>query len=276
VLGVVPPDEALDSLCDGRATLLATSPSYLGELVVAARRRGMGPSDFALRRIDAGGEVLSPSLKAAAVETFGAARVNDAFAMTEVIPVSATTCTQGHLHHDLNMGLVELLDLDTGEPAEPGALSTVVITPYAPYRECMPVFRYDTRDVVRKLDDEPLTCEIAGLPATSAIVGKADQILRLGTTVITPRALVEAVEALPTQPWPARFHASISDGRVLLTLPAAAVAGLGEAAARQHLLEHGLDVDLELVGDAQGKSLRPLRSDLHETTFLARPALIGE
>jgi phenylacetate-coenzyme A ligase PaaK-like adenylate-forming protein len=276
VLGVVPPDEALDSLCDGRATLLATSPSYLGELVVAARRRGMGPSDFALRRIDAGGEVLSPSLKAAAVETFGAARVNDAFAMTEVIPVSATTCTQDHLHHDLNMGLVELLDLDTGEPAEPGALSTVVITPYAPYRECMPVFRYDTRDVVRKLDDEPLTCEIAGLPATSAIVGKADQILRLGTTVITPRALVEAVEALPTQPWPARFHASISDGRVLLTLPAAAVAGLGEAAARQHLLEHGLDVDLELVGDAQGKSLRPLRSDLHETTFLARPALIGE
>jgi phenylacetate-CoA ligase len=277
VLGVVPPDEALDSLSVGGSTLMSTSPSYLGELVVAARRRGMGPSDFALRRIDAGGEVLSPSLRTAAVETFGAARVNDAFGMTEVMPVSAATCSQNHLHHDINMGYVELLDLESGEPAEPGALSTVVITPYYPYRECMPVYRYDTRDVVRRLDDDTLTCEIAGLPATSAIVGKADQILRLGPTdVITPRALTEAVEALPSQPWPARYHAAVRGGRVQLTLPTAAVAGLGEAGTRQHLIEHGLDVDLVVVGDDHATSLRPLRSDLHETTFVARPALIGD
>lgn len=277
VLGVVPPDEALDSLSGGGSTLMSTSPSYLGELVVAARRRGLGPADFSLRRIDAGGEVLSPSLRAAAVETFGAPRVNDAFGMTEVMPVSAATCSQNHLHHDINMGYVELLDLETGEPAEPGALSTVVITPYYPYRECMPVYRYDTRDVVRRLDDEALTCEIAGLPATGAIVGKADQILRLGPAdVITPRALTEAVEALPSQPWPARYHAVARDGRVRLTLPAAAIAGLGEAGTRQHLIEHGLDVELVVVGDDQATSLRPLRSDLHETTFVARPALIGD
>ena len=48
------------------AAILSAVPSYLGELVVAARRRGMGPSDFSLRRIDVGGEVLSPSLAAAA------------------------------------------------------------------------------------------------------------------------------------------------------------------------------------------------------------------
>jgi phenylacetate-coenzyme A ligase PaaK-like adenylate-forming protein len=277
VLGVVPPDEALDSLAGGAATLLSTSPSYLAELVVTARRRGMVPSEFALRRIDVGGEVLSSNLKAAAAETFGGPRINDAFGMTEVMPVSAATCSQHHLHHDINMGFVELLDLDTGEPAEPGALSTVVITPYYPYRECMPVFRYDTRDVVRRLDDEPLTCEIAGLPATSAIVGKADQILRLGPDeVITPRAVIEAVEALPSQPWPARYRIARHDGRVLLTLPETAVAGLGEAAAREHLRECGLDVDLALVRDGQASALRPLRSDLHETTFVARPALIGE
>ena len=43
LLGLVPPDEALDSLAEGSVTLLSTSPSYLGELVVAARRRGLGP-----------------------------------------------------------------------------------------------------------------------------------------------------------------------------------------------------------------------------------------
>ena len=277
VLGVVPPDEALDGLSEGGATLLSASPSYLAELIVAARRRGMGPSDFRLRRIDAGGEILSPSVRTAAVETFGVERVNDAFGMTEVIPVSAATCSQGHLHHDLNTGLVELLDLETGAPAEPGALSTVVITPYYPYRECMPVFRYDTRDVVRKLDDQPLTCETSGLPATSAIVGKADQIVRLGPDdVLTPRMLIEALEELPSSPWPARYRLAARDGRVVLTVPASTVAGLGEAGTRQHLLDRGIDVDLAVVSDELAGSLRHVRSDLHETTFVATPALIGE
>jgi phenylacetate-coenzyme A ligase PaaK-like adenylate-forming protein len=277
ILGIVPPDEALDNLAEGGATLLATCPSYLGELVVAARRRGMGPGDFQLRRIDGGGEVLSSSLAAAARETFGVPRVSDIFAMTEVIPVTGRNCSQGHLHHDINMGLVELLDLETGAPAAPGALSTVVITPYYPYRECMPVLRYDTRDVVRVLPEGELTCEVAGIPATSALLGKADQLLRLSPTeVVTPRQLVEAVEALPSQPWPGRFRAHNSDGRLRLSLPESSVAGLSEAGAREHFAQHGLDADLVLVRDEDAVSLRNLRSDLHETTFVARPALIGE
>ncbi|HEV2887775.1 MAG TPA: AMP-binding protein [Jatrophihabitans sp.] len=277
VLGIVPPDEALDSLTEGGVTLLSTVPSYLGELVVAARRRGLGPEDFQLRRIDGGGEVLSTSLAAAARETFGVSRVSDIFAMTEVAPVTGRNCSAGHLHHDINMGLVELLDLETGEPAAPGALSTVVITPYFPYRECMPVFRYDTRDVVRCLPEGALECEAAAIPATSPLLGKADQILRLGPTdVVTPRELVEAVEALPSQPWPSRFRAQVADGRLRLSLPESALDGIGEAGAREHFAECGLDVDLTLVSDADAASLRPLRSDLHETTFVATPALIGE
>jgi phenylacetate-CoA ligase len=156
-------------------------------------------------------------------------------------------------------------------------LATVVITPYFPYRECMPVFRYDTRDVVRCLSQAELTCEVAGIPATSPVLGKADQILRLGPTdVVTPRELVEAVEALPSQPWPGRFRAQLADGRLRLRLPESALDGLGEAGAREHFARHGLDVDLALVPDEEGPLLRPVRSDLHETTFVATPALIGE
>ncbi|MDQ1739773.1 MAG: hypothetical protein QOE53_1425, partial [Pseudonocardiales bacterium] len=277
VIGIVSPDEALDSLLDGTVTLLATVPSYLGELVTAARRRGLGPSDFQLRRIDGGGEMLSSSLAAAARETFGVSRVNDVFSMTEVIPVTGRTCSAGHLHHDINMGLVELLDLETGEPAAPGALSTVVITPYYPYRECMPIFRYDTRDVVRCLPEGELQCEVAGIPATSPVLGKADQLLRLGPTdVVTPRELVEAVEALPSQPWPGRFRAQVAEGRLQLRLTESALDGLSEADAREHFADRGLDVDLALVSDADAVLLRPLRSDLRETTFVAAPALIGD
>ncbi|GIH14299.1 phenylacetate--CoA ligase family protein [Rugosimonospora africana] len=276
VLGIVPPDEALDSLTDRGATLLATVPSYLAELEVAARRRGMGPGDFQLRSIDVGGEVLSTSLAQAVRQTFGVTTIRDLFAMTEVVPVFGRTCSQGHLHFDINMGLVEYLDLETGEPAEPGALATVVVTPFFPYRECMPVFRYDTRDVVRCLPGDALTCEVAGLPGTGPIEGKADSLLRLGPTdVVTPRQLTEAIEALPAKPWPARFRTTVDNGRIRLTLPASAVAGLDETEAAGHFADRGLEVDLALVGDDEATALRALRSDLHETTFAARPALIG-
>ncbi len=270
ILGVIPPDQALDALL-GEATLLAASPSYLAQLVVAARRRGLTPRDFRLKRIECGGEVLSPSVRAAAEETFGA-RVSDSFGMTEVIPVTGATCSQGHLHHDLNTGAVELLDLASGEPAAPGALSTVVITPYHPFRECMPVFRYDTRDVVRAPVEGAASCEIAGLPGTGPIVGKADQMLWLSRDeVVAPRDLVDAVEALPSQPWPGRFRAEVRGGRLNLTLPECAASGLAEADLHQHFLNRGIDPAIDLVPDDQATALRLLRCDLRETTFVDYP-----
>jgi phenylacetate-CoA ligase len=276
LLGVIPPDEALDGLGEGGVTLLSATPSYLGELVTAARRRGLQPADFRLRRIDVGGECLSPSLAAAARATFGVPEVDDHFGMTEILPVTGRSCEQGHLHHDINTGHVEYLDPESGAPAAAGALANVVVTPYFPYRECTPVYRYDTRDLVRRLPEEPLTCTVSGLPATSKVLGKADQALRLGgTRVITPRELVEAVEALPTCPWPARFRAAVDDGRLRLTLPAAAVDGFGVAATVAHLAERGLDVDLDLVPDDQAVRLRPLRCDLREATFAARSHPLG-
>ena len=276
LLGIVSPDDALDSLTEGGATLLSTYPSYLAELVTAARRRGLGPGDFSLRRVNVGGEVLSPSLARAACQVLGVPRVEDTFSMTEVIPVTGRTCSQAHVHHDITTGLTELLDLETGEPAAPGALGTLVITPYFPYRDCMPVFRYDTRDVARCLPDEPISCELAGIPATGQILGKAGDLLRPGPDqVITPRQLIDAIESLPTEPWPARYRAAVVDGRVQLTLPAAAVGGYGVAAARRHLAEHGLDADLVVTGDDQARSLRRTRGDLRETTFAASQALTG-
>jgi phenylacetate-coenzyme A ligase PaaK-like adenylate-forming protein len=276
VLGVVPPDEALDALAADGATVLLTCPSYLGELVIAARRRGLGPADFRLRRIDASGEVLSPSLAAAARQTFGVAEVKDNFGMTEVIPVTGRLCSAGHLHFDAAMGHVEILDLDTGEPAAPGALGTLAITPYYPYRECMPVFRYDTRDVVQALPHEALGCEAATVPASGRVLGKADGLLRLPSgAVVTPRELVEAVESLPTCPWPARFRAAVVGGRLVVTLPDSTVAGLGFAGTREHLAAHGVKADLAVVDDADARSLRPVRSDLHETTFVSALQPIG-
>jgi len=275
LMGIMAPDDALDNLAEGEATILSTYPSYLAELVVAARRRGMSAGDFKLRRVMVGSEVFSPSLSDAACKLFGVPQIQDSFSMTEVIPVSASTCEQRHMHHDVTTGLTELLDLDTGSPAAPGALGTLVITPFFPFRECMPVLRYDTRDVARRLADETLTCDQAGSPATSQILGKADSLIKLGDTVIAPRELVDVIEALPTEPWPARYSAASVDGRLQVTLPVSAIDGFGEAAAQRHFEAAGLDADLVVVGNDQALSLRRVRADLHETSFAAPHALVG-
>jgi acyl-CoA synthetase (AMP-forming)/AMP-acid ligase II len=267
VLGLVPPDESLDRLCVGQGspTLLSTYPSYLAELVRAARARNLGPEAFRLRRIDCGGEVLSSSLRRAAVETLGAP-VNDTFGMTEVLPVSGRTCSAGHMHHDLNMGLVEVVDVDTGATVEPGELGTVVITPYFPFRECMPVLRYDTRDVVRRLPSDELNCELAGTPGTSRILGKADQLLRIGGRSITPRDLLEVFEGLPSEPWPGRYRAHVEGNSVVFSVPRAVD---GEAALLEaRFREAGIAAEVRLgAGDPDGRELRTLRADLLETTF---------
>ena len=273
VLGLIPPSESIDSLLDGgeRApTMLTTYPSYLALLVRAARDRRLGPDDFHLRRIDCGGEVLSSSLARAGQETFGA-EVNDVFGMTEVLPLTGRVCAQGHLHHDLNIGYVEVVDLDSGEPVAPGELGSVAITPYFPYRECMPVLRYDTRDVVRRLPEEPLSCDLAGTPATSRILGKADALLRSGGRVVTTRDIVEVLEALPSAPWPARFAAELHGETVRLTLTDQVLDGLAASDVERRFAAAGLDARVSngAVQDA-ARALRPLRADLIETTFAGR------
>jgi phenylacetate-CoA ligase len=275
-LGIVAPEAALDSLAEGGATILLTVPSYLAELVKAARRAGLGAGDFRLRRVVVGGEVLSASLARAAERTLGVPHIEDPYSMTEIVPVTGRPCSQGHMHHDLNLGLTEVVDLDTGEPAAPGALGTLVITPYFPYRDCTPVFRYDTRDVARCLPDGPLRCELAAIPATSLILGKADHLLRLdGRDAVTGRQFIEAIESLAAEPWPARYRAAAYDGRIRLTLPASAIAGYGEAEAVRHFAAAGLEVDLDIVGDEQAAALRRTRSDMHESTFASQHALVG-
>jgi len=101
-LGIVPPEAALDGLAEGGATILLTCPSYLAELVTAARSAGCGAGDFRLRRLVVGGEVLSTSLAQAAGRTFGVPLIEDPYSMTEVAPVSGRACSQAHQHQVKN------------------------------------------------------------------------------------------------------------------------------------------------------------------------------
>jgi phenylacetate-CoA ligase len=268
--GILPVEMGLDALLkEGTETptVLQTYPSYLAALVVAARRRGLTRHDFRINQIFTGGEVLSRPVAQAAEETFGAV-VLETYSMTEIAPTAGMICRQGHLHMDISSGFTEVIHLTSGQPAAPGELGTLVVTPYYPYRECMPFFRYDTRDVVRRLPEEPLACEMAQLPAVSNIEGKAHFLLTFEDQVVTTRDLVEVIEALPSQPWPARFRPHVTARGIELEISERAVAGLSETEVLERFRQAGLPVSaLHLVDEAHAESLRRLRGDLIQPIF---------
>jgi phenylacetate-coenzyme A ligase PaaK-like adenylate-forming protein len=271
VLGLPPAERSLNALLAARqpaVTMMTTYPSYLAKMVVAARRRGLSPKDFRLRHIYIGSEVLSSSLIRATEQTFGV-RVQEGYGATEILPAGGAVCSQGHLHPDIGSGFFEVRNLQTGEAALPGEVGTLVVTPYYPYRTCMPVFRYETGDVVKPLPVAPTpTCELAHLPATSHIEGKAAHLLWFEGQAVTERAIVEAVESLPSQPWPARFRACVGPQGLELELPICALEGLSTGEALAHLQRAGIPVQvIRGVPPEQARSLRRLRADLEEPSW---------
>lgn len=233
VTGIIDPEETLARLAapvhlpgkKRRVSVISLSPSYLGMLVQAAPRLGYVRADFGLEQILCGGEILTDALRDRAQETFGGELV-DNYAMTETFPVAGLVCGDGHLHIAADQGLVEVLRPGTYEETAPGEVGTLVITPYPPYRETMPVLRLATGDVVRRLVGVP-NCELAALPATSPLLGKAALCPELGRRPLYQRHILELLEAEPDLPLPCRHAATpTAGGFELHVLAARSDAGL--------------------------------------------------
>lgn len=209
--GIIHPAETLSRLVTPlnlpgkkrQVSAITINPSYLGMLIQEAQRLGYRREDFALERIFCGGEILSGPLRRRAEDTFGA-RITDNYAMTETFPLAGLVCEDGHLHVAADQGLVEVLEPGTFTPAEPGDVGMLVITPYPPYRETMPLLRLATGDLVRRLAAMP-TCELAALPATSPLLGKAALCPEVGDRALYQRDVLDLLEAEPELPLPPRY-----------------------------------------------------------------------
>jgi phenylacetate-CoA ligase len=210
--GFVDPAHALALLAERRslpahkprASMLSTTPSYLGSLVERGSELGYRPDDFGLERIVLGGEIATQGLRDRAAGLFGEVEYIETYAATEILGTGALTCPSGHLHFLVPPGLVEVLSLDGRRQAEPGEAGTLVVTPFAPYRTTTVLLRYDTGDVVR-LPSEPPDCELSTIPATSPILGKLATSIPHSGGWTFQRDVAEALDALDEIPLPTRF-----------------------------------------------------------------------
>lgn len=270
-LGLIHPVEALDRIAtpvhlpgkEPRVTHLNAPPSYLAALIQEAEQNGWSPADFGLQEIHVSGEVLTNALAQRAEETFGAP-VIDGYSMTEIMPVAGQHCTQGHLHIAADQGYVEVLDPSSHTPTAPGAVGVLTVTPYLMYRQTTMLLRYSTGDLVRILpDDKELDCELAGIPATSRILGK------LTTAALTTRDLLEVLQAERQLPLPTRYALADTPAGTVLHV----VAGTSNNGLLTRLEARAADAALSLAGIVLAEDATelpapcPVRADLREQTF---------
>jgi phenylacetate-coenzyme A ligase PaaK-like adenylate-forming protein len=257
-----------------RVSVLSIYPSYLGELVECGLRSGYRPADFGLERLFVGGELVTAGLRARCQHLFGPVEIIENYALTETAPFGGTRCSEGHLHFDLSHGLLEVLNPETGAPAPPGALGTIVATPFPPFRDTTILLRYDTEDLVRPVAG-PLTCNLRTLPATTAILGKLRGAVRHDDGWTTPRDVAEALEAIEAVPLPARYGVWAVPGGVAVEVVARADTPAARRAIAARLEERGVPLrSLCLVSDrTQLRCPAPLRCDLREQSFSPSPAV---
>lgn len=247
-----------------RPSILTTTSSYLAALLAEAERRNVGPRQLGLETILCGGEVLTDALRLRAERVLGA-RVMDSYAMTETFPLAGMDCSQRHLHIAEEQGLVEVLTPDLTRVAQPGEIGTLVVTPYHPYRETTLVLRLATGDLVRVLDTDKLTCEYAGITATSLLLGRA--MTNESGPELYQRDVLELLEGEVRVPLPATYAVTAKDDGYLLDILADPASGVGRALL-DTALERGLPViDVRVHDDPDGMP-QPVfhRSLLRETT----------
>ncbi|WP_336216109.1 hypothetical protein [Nonomuraea sp. LPB2021202275-12-8] len=159
-----------------------------------------------------GGEPVTAALHRRAQRLFGPFELRQSYALTELVPFNGRMCGQGHVHFHPTSGLVEVIDPDTGTAAAPGAVGTIVATPFLPYRDTTVLLRYDTGDAVRALPSA-LTCELRDLPGTGPLLGKLSSAVRHDAGWTFARDIAEAVEAVEAVPLPARHsYREVSGG----------------------------------------------------------------
>ncbi|MEV4806863.1 AMP-binding protein [Nonomuraea sp. NPDC049421] len=274
--GLVDPGIALDRLAaplhlPGKLPYVSdlyTVPSYLGALVQRAERDGWQAKDFGLRRVMTGAEILTDALRERVRETFGVP-VSDVYGMTELVPTTGMVCSEQHLHLAVEQAHFEILDVDADTPVAPGEVGELVATPYTPYRETTLLVRYRTGDLVRRLPDEPYGCELAALPATSRIVGRASHY----GGGPTDRDILEVLQAVREVPLPTRYALTGDPKKPDLHVVAPRRGGtLGRI--EELATERALPVAEIVLVDTADELPEPcrVRADLYEHSFESSPS----
>ena len=195
-------------LADLGATGIACTPSFCLLLAERAREQGL-LERIRLRYGVLGAEPWSEAMRAKLEAAWPDFDACDIYGLSEVIgPGVAAECREGKgaLHVFDDVFLAEIVDPETGEPADTGELVVTTLT-----KEAMPLLRYRTGDVTQFVDG-PCACGRTHR-RIARLAGRVDDMLVIRGVNVFPSA-IEAV--VLDDPALAGHYALVVDRRAAL------------------------------------------------------------
>jgi phenylacetate-CoA ligase len=142
-IGVPSLGDTLDLMQEFQPNMLATNPCRMAALTRYAQRNGF---HHPLKAISLGGEIVTAEQSNLFRDYWGA-EVSNGYGLLEIGGVAFGSSDCGDtLHFNLLHNVPEIVDPETGEPADEGELILTTLV-----NEAMPLIRYRTRDRVRRV-----------------------------------------------------------------------------------------------------------------------------
>lgn len=176
------------------ATALFCTPSYALHLAEVARENHIDVADLPVRTIVVAGEPGGsvPAIRSQ-IEEFWGAKVIDHAGASEVGPWGMSDPAQRGLYVIESEFIAEFLSVQTGEPADEGELSELVLTSLG--RSGSPVIRYRTGDLVRPTwnDDQPIRFVLL----SGGVLGRTDDMLVIRGVNVFPSSIEQILRSFP-------------------------------------------------------------------------------
>lgn len=243
--------QRLQVILDHEITALMGAPSYLLHLAsVAEHELGWEPRELQVRKLICGAEPGGsiPSTRKRLENAWGA-EVFDHLGASEVGPWGyECSAHPGGPHICEAFFLMEFVDPETLQPADPGQLAKLIITSLEKYAQ--PVIRFDVKDLVR-LSDRSCACGRTFGWVPGGILGRTDDLFKVRGLLFSPQAVEDVV----------RSFEELSEYRVILskqgvldeltlkvetTLPAESSSSLSEELMEALKLKTNLRFQIEL------------------------------
>ncbi|MBU3260636.1 AMP-binding protein [Roseovarius sp. PS-C2] len=162
-------------------TAISCTPSYPAvlERVIEQKFPGLTPRDLGLKLGLFGGEagLDDPAFRQRLRDVWGMEPRNANYGVSDVFCNFAAQCEHDTRLHFMAADVlhVELIDPDTATPLplEPGQTGEMVLTHLA--RECQPLVRFRTGDIITVDETEPCTCGCTGF--RFRVVGRSDDMV---------------------------------------------------------------------------------------------------
>lgn len=179
-----------------RATAFMATPTYVLGMADACRKLGLDPRDLGIKKILCAGEpgASVPTTKKRMEEAWGC-NVYDHIGATEMGAWGYECAYKpGGLHVNEGYFLLELLDLETGQPIEePNQLGKIVITSFD--RLAQPCIRCDSKDVAMWSENN-CACGRTHRVLKGGVQGRIDHITKVKGVLFSPVTVEEAVRSM--------------------------------------------------------------------------------